>query len=165
MTLLHPTRIFRDQFTRPANIGIGRRVPSLLQSLWVITAAAVGLALWVNNVSTIAVGALLTATSIMTGLTFTMAMRFWERRVDARSDPDIMFDLKRVDLLDAMSTHLLWTVIAGILCTAWLAGAALVSGTSVADWASGIAGGLFSYQLMLVLHGLVKLYSAATELT
>lgn len=165
MTLLHPSRILRDQFTRPRDGKSGRRAPSWLQGLWILLATGVGFSLWLGDVATVAVGALLTATSIMTGLTFTMAMRFWERRVDARSDPDIMFDLQRVNLLDAMSTHLLWTVVAGILSTAWLAGAALVSGSSVAPWASGIAGGLFAYQLMLVLHGLVKLYSAATELT
>lgn len=130
-----------------------------------ILAVMAGVIIWLLGIETTALGALLTATSIMTGLTFTMAMRFWERSIDARSDPDVVFNTERLNTLDSMRTTLLWTVLAGLISTAWLAGAALVIGSNFsAAWVSGVSAAFVTYQLSYVLRSLLALYAASYTL-
>jgi hypothetical protein len=124
-----------------------------------VIGAGAGVLVWLLGIETRAAGVLLTATSIMTGLTFTMAMRFWERSLDARSNPDFVFDNERKQVLDSMRTLLLWTVLAGILSTGWLAALALVLGDhAAAAWSTGVSAGLVAYLLLNVLRSLLSLY-------
>lgn len=133
--------------------------------LCILFAVAAGVTVWLLAIETTALGALLTATSIMTGLTFTMAMRFWERSIDARSNPDLVFNTERLDTLDSMRTTLLWTVLAGLISTTWLAGAALSIGSNLsAAWVSGVSAALVAYQLAYVFRSLISLYAASYSL-
>ena len=140
----------------------GRRAGSILLALLPIAlAAGVAIAVIMLGISSTGIGALLTATSIMTGLTFTMALRFWERSLDARSNEDMMYENKRF-ILDHMRTLLLWTVVSGVISSGWLAAVALIAGKDPATpWASGVAAALVSYQLFYVFRSLVSLYSAS----
>ena len=163
MTSLSSTEILRGQFTHA-------RMPFSLKNIrWgeiglFGLSLGIGAVLYFLNVSTIAVGAVLTATSIITGLTFTMAMRFWERRIEINSAPQTAGYLQRKELIELLGTHLIWTVFVGVLSTAWAAFAALVSGEDLAVWATAVCATLLSYQLLMVAESLLKLYTSSIEL-
>jgi branched-subunit amino acid transport protein AzlD len=162
MTVLNPAEIFRGQFTKSRPVTFGSiRWPEIALFLLSLLPGALMLLL---NVSTIAVGAVLTATSIITGLTFTMAMRFWERRIDISAAAQTAGYLKRKALVDELGTHLIWTVLVGVASTAWAAFSALVSGSSLAPWATAVCAALLSYQLLMVAEALLKLYTSSIEL-
>ncbi|ANP73540.1 hypothetical protein [Cryobacterium arcticum] len=165
MNQITPLQVVRDHLAlspqfkneRPRKLGVF--------IVLVFIATAVAATVWLLGIETDAMGSLLTATSIMTGLVFTMAMRFWERSLDARSDPDLIFDEKRRNTLDDMKTLLLWTVFAGIVSTAFLAGVAINVGAAKASaWTTGVAAGLISYQLLYVSRALLSLYSSSYTL-
>jgi hypothetical protein len=165
MSQITPLQILRDHMSLEP--GGEDRLPgqAALAALSVLVAlVAAGLVIHFHVRST-GLGALLTATSIMTGLSFSMALRFWEKSIDARSDPNIIFDDERRNVLDTMRTLLLWTVLSGVVSSAWLAGVVLVAGSDPATtWASAVGAGAVSYQLTYVLRSLVALYSAAYTL-
>lgn len=162
MTVLNPTEIFRGQFTRTRAVSF-RTIRWAEIGLFGL-ALLVGTAIFLLDVSTIAVGAVLTATSIITGLTFTMAMRFWERKIDISSAPQTAGYLQRKELVDELGTHLIWTVLVGVVSTAWTAFGALVSGESLAVWATAVCATFLSYQLLMVAEALLKLYTSSIEL-
>ena len=158
MSQITSLQIVRDHLSITPNAP-KRAVNVALEASIVLVAATAGVVVWLLGIETRAAGVLLTATSIMTGLTFTMAMRFWERCLDARSNPDLIIDEERKQVLDSMRTILLWTVLAGILSTAWLAGLALVLGDrAAAAWSTGLSAALVAYQLLYVLRSLISLY-------
>lgn len=163
MTILNPAEIVRGQFTHDRSRTWFRSLRWYQVGL-VLAATAVGVAVWMAGINTVAVGPLLTATSIITGLTFTMAMRFWERRIEINSAPLTAGYLQRKELIESLGTHLIWTVLVGVVTTAWTAFSALVSGASLAAWATGICAGLLGYQLILVAESLLKLYTSSIEL-
>jgi hypothetical protein len=162
MTVLNPTEIFRGQFVRTRTVSLAtlRWAEIGLFSLSLLAGAAI----FFLNVSTIAVGAVLTATSIITGLTFTMAMKFWEKRIDISSAPQTAGYLQRKEIVDELGTHLIWTVLVGVMSTTWAAFGALVSGQSLAVWATAICATLLAYQLLMVAESLLKLYTSSIEL-
>jgi hypothetical protein len=165
MSQITSLQVVRDHLAlTPGNES--RRSPSLWIEAGILSLSAlVGVVVWLMGIETDAIGGLLTATSIMTGLTFTMAMRFWERSIDARSNPDLIFDEERKAVLDNMRTLLLWTVLAGMVSTTWLAGLAIFVGSgAVSAWATGIAAGLVAYLLLYVLRSLLELYWASYTL-
>jgi hypothetical protein len=158
-------QLVRDHLANTPALAPKRRALIAAALACALGAALVGIIVGQLGVRTNAIGALLTATSIMTGLTFTMALRFWERSIDARSNPDLIFDTERKAVLDTMRTLLLWTVLAGILSTTWLSGLAIFVGTGAAEpYATGIAAGLIAYQLIYVLRSLLSLYWASYTL-
>lgn len=165
MSQITSLQVVRDHLSPRAGDARKRRNSIGIAAAMLVGAVAAGVAVWQLGVETNAIGGLLTATSIMTGLTFTMAMRFWERSIDARSDPNLIFDEERKAVLDGMRTLLLWTVLAGILSTSWLAALAIFVGTGTAcAWATGIAAGAVTYQLLYVLRSLLSLYWASYTL-
>lgn len=165
MSQITPTQVVRDHLSLDSDEP-GEKARSVVVFLaGVVLAAAVGVVVWLLGVETNANGALLTATSIMTGLVFTMTMRFWERSIDARSDPDLLFDAPRRTTIDTMRTMLLWTVFAGVLSTAWFVGIALFFGTEKTPaWPTGVSAALVTYQLFYVVRALLALYSASYTL-
>lgn len=165
MNQITPTQVVRDHLALDSDVAGETRRNVFGFVVGLMLAAGVGVAVWLSCLTTDANGALLAATSIMTGLVFTMAMRFWERSLDARADPDLLFDAPRRNVLDTMRTTLLWTVFAGITSTAWFAALALVYGTATSPaWVTGISAGLVTYQLFYVVRALLALYSASYTL-
>lgn len=162
MTALSPTEIFRGQFTKSRPLH-WKYVRWLEVGLFAV-ALVPGFLLFFLGVKTIAIGAILTATSIITGLTFTMAMRFWERRIDISSAKQTTGFLERKSLIDEMGTHLIWTVLVGVASTAWAAFSAIVSGEYIEAWATAICATLLTYQLVMVAEALLKLYTSSIEL-
>lgn len=57
---------------------------------------------------------LLTATSILTGFTFSMAVVFWNKSIDTRRDPRWMSDGDALEVIDRIRTHLVFTVFMGV---------------------------------------------------
>jgi hypothetical protein len=164
MTILSPTELLRGQFTVDRS-AVWFRSLRWVEFLWIALAAAVGFVIFFLGVNTVAAGPVLTATSIITGLTFTMAMRFWERRIEVASAERTTGYTERRRLIERVGTQLIWTVLIGVLSTTWTAFAALVSGESLASWATGISAGLLAYQLFLVAKSLLTLYNSSIELT
>jgi hypothetical protein len=170
VTLAPAHQLLVDQFTeQPA--GRGHRKFRRAQALLLLPALIVALLVVALHVEVSAVAPLLTATSIMTGLTFTMALRFWERSVDARRDPFLATDGERLALLDDMRTHLVWTVLVGVISTAWLALMVLFADTAPPKWLSvgptlGAVGAsaLVIYLVTLVGGVLVQFYTAGYAL-
>jgi hypothetical protein len=114
---------------------------------------------------TLSIGPLLTATSILTGLTFTLALRFWERSVDARRDPLQARDGKRLTLLDRMKSHLVWTVIIGVLSTLILTLSALFVDPACVPTSVGVVTSFaVVYQISLVAGALLEFYRASYDL-
>lgn len=164
MTILNPGEILRAQFTYDQESKSLRSV-RWVEFAWVGIATGVGVLIALLGIATVAAGAVLTATSIITGLTFTMAMRFWERRIEIASAPQTAGYLARRRLIENMGRQLIWTVLAGVVSTVWTAFAAIVSGESVAPWATGVCAGLLAYQLILVAKSLLHLYTSSIELS
>lgn len=166
-----PQQLLRDQFSSLDQPSGGLRRPRWLQISLTLPGLLMGLGLLVGGVDSIAVPALLTATSILTGLTFTMALKFWERSIDARSDPFLATDGPRLTLLDNMRTHLVWTVLVGVASTMWLVVMALLGEVAPPSWfelapyvGCAGAGALVIYQVTLVGGALVQFYEASYSL-
>lgn len=166
-------QLFTEQFSWavPETYGSQRR-PRRLQWALLAVPVASGLAVGLVGVTSAPIAALLTATSILTGLTFTMALRMWERSIDARRDPFVATDGPRLELLDTMRTHLVFTVVIGVVATGWLALFALFSETPPPAWLASwgnrvgivVAAGLVTYQIALVGGALLQFYRASFDL-
>ena len=129
-----------------------------------VPAVVYGIVVWLTHSHLTGFPALLTATSILTGLIFTMALRFWERSIDARVDPVLAVNGNMLRLLDNLRTHLVWTVFIGVLSTAWLASLAIFVVQAAPLWASAVATALFIYQVTLVAGSLLQFYEASYSL-
>lgn len=164
MTALRVTEVFRGQFQK-SRTGKGWRNVRYLQILIILIALGLGVLNYHFGISTKNFGDLLTATSIITGLTFAMAMTFWERRVALGREPQTTGYEERSKIIVSVSIHLIWTVMVGVVCTACLGYAALVSDTELGVPLTSISASLLSYQLMLVAEALVKLYNSSIELS
>jgi len=165
MSQITPSQILRDHLALSEEAKADRPRKLGLFILFISIALIVGSFVLLMGAKTNAIGVLLTATSIMTGLIFTMAMRFWERSLDARSDPDLLFDTARRTTIDDMRTLLLWTVFAGILSTAYLSALVIFIGTGTAnEYGTAVAAGLITYQLLYVGRALLSLYSSSYTL-
>jgi hypothetical protein len=168
MTGTAPHQLLLDQFTQVDPYQGSTRKLRLFQLLLLLPALVVATVAAISGVRTIALAPLLTATSILTGLTFTMALRFWERSVDARRDPFLATDGPRLTLLDDLRAHLTWTVLIGVIGTGWLVIMALFNTVTPPSWSAwlpsfGVVGASFlvAYQLTLVAGALRVFYAAA----
>lgn len=109
-------------------------------------------------------GAVLSATSILTGFTFAMALHMWKSSLDARRDDRYAFDPLALETLDGMRTRLIWTVGVGVTSSAWFAGMWLFSIAVPARWALAAGVFLFAYQVTLVVGALANFYKASLTL-
>ncbi len=161
MSLVSPLQLPRDVFAR----GPHGTHPNWLHVLLPLPALGAVGAVVLLRPSAFPVAAMLTATSILTGLTFTMALRFWEKSIDARRDPNIASDGARLDLLDRMRAHLVWTVLIGVISTFVLALVAIFASPAdvpVPIFASATF--LVVYQISLVGGALIEFYRASYDL-
>lgn len=118
-------------------------------------------------------GPLLTATSILTGFTFSMAVVFWNKTIDARRDPRFSTSGAALNEIDGMRTHLIFTVgigVATVLTTTLYlifgsldpdAGSLLAG---VAAVGSAVAAGLVVYLITLVVASLYRFNRAVYTL-
>lgn len=164
MTALRITEVFRGQFQK-TRAGKGWKNVRYFQVVLILISLGLGILTYCFNIATKNIGDLLTASSIITGLTFAMAMMFWERRVAHGMEAQTTGYEDRNQIIVSVSIHLIWTVMVGVICTACLAYAALVSDSEVWVILTSISAALLSYQFMLVAEALVKLYNSAIELS
>jgi hypothetical protein len=155
--LSSPLLIPRDQFTEP---GAGRRMPRLriAQLLLMLPAVVVGGFSAGVGIHLSSPAGLLTATSILTGITFSMATTFWTKSIEARRRPDQALNSRVLDELDTTRTHLIWTVAVGVTATALLALISVFwpSGAPIA--VSAVAAALIIYMLTMVGMALHRFY-------
>lgn len=167
MSTMISGNLLRDQFrTRPSNSGApGRstfRPAAFLQFL--PAAAGATAVVVVKAYPQGGPSAVLTATSILTGFTFAMAMQMWKSSLDARRDERYAFDPIVLSTLDEMRTRLVWAVAVGVGSSVWLAGLWLFTVDQPARWALAIGTFLFVYQVTLVVDALRTFHAAAITL-
>jgi len=154
--------LVRDQFTQIAKSPFGTYSDPAWSELALVATATIPAALvFVFSVKIPVLSGLLTATSILTGLTFTMALRFWERSIDARTNAGTLADGPRLQVLDKMRAHLVWTVLVGVAGTAFLALGVIFTATTPSVWLSAVAAFLVIYQVLLVGGALLRFYELA----
>ncbi|MCM0619824.1 hypothetical protein [Nocardioides bruguierae] len=103
------------------------------------------------EVQLVAAAPLLTATSILTGLTFSMTTTLWSRNIDARRDPDIALHAEKLSMLDGMLNHLIEAVMAGMAATAALVVTIIFWGSDVPPLVSAIDAFLLIHLLCHVI--------------
>ncbi|MBW3084882.1 hypothetical protein KEM60_01071 [Austwickia sp. TVS 96-490-7B] len=161
-------RVPIDQFTTLQPNGHDRNV-RWWQVAAIIPAFVAGAVLWFCNVSLGAsLGSLLTATSILTGFTFSMAVVFWNKSIDARKDPKWSGQNYTLELIDETRTHLIYTVQVGVFAVTAIVSEMMfgsIRGTDWVIWALGwlpvVAGALVIYMITLVMRAL-KLFNQAS---
>lgn len=155
MSLISPTRVLHDQFIQQSRV-------KKVEFVWMLPAALVsGFALG-RGVELQSAALLLTATSILTGLTFSMTTTFWSKNIDARRDPQRALDALTLNVLDRNLTHLLWTVSVGVTATGVLAVTAVFTGTMGApSWVTAICAFFIVYLVTLVGVALHRFTEAA----
>ena len=159
MSPLGPRLLLRDQFGTSRNLE-GSPWSRVVWSEVVLAglAAVPAVAVVTLAAQVVAVAGLLTATSILTGLTYTMALRFWERSIDARSDPIYLADGQRLYVIDKMRAHLVWTVLVGVVATGYLGLAVIFVSGAAPVWSSAVMTFLVLYQVILVGGALLRFY-------
>lgn len=163
MTLLDSYQVVVDQFSDRRDQDHGRKARWPQVAMLLPAAVIAGIA-WLVQARIGNVAPLLTATSILTGFTFTMAVKFWDRSISARSNPAEALDGKLIKSLDHARTHLIWTVAVGVAATAVLALVAIFVHWSAPLWVTPIVAFLVMYQLTLVIGALVQFYEASYTL-
>ena len=157
-------RILRDQFYSEAPVEIERPGLRRLQFLWLAMAILVGGASFFLGPVQNGMSSVLAANAIFTALSVTMAMFFWPRAVNLKSDADLMSSPLRWYIY-RLTTQLFWTVVVGIVAT----GLALIhlagSGRSLCGCGLGhallaVCIGLTVYQVLLIAESAFVLYGA-----
>lgn len=155
MSLISPTRVLHDQF-------IEQRRVKKLEFVWLLPAVLVSGFTFGRGIELQNAALMLTATSILTGLTFSMSTTFWGKAIDARHDPKRALDPLVLDVLDRNLNHLLWTVGVGVLATGVLAVTALFSGVGgVPPLVTAVVALLVVYLVTLVGVALQRFAEAA----
>lgn len=161
---MSPLRIAADQF-RPEEPISGRRQADPRALAFTIPALVVAIIVVAKQTHLTAAPVLLTSTSILTGLTFTMTTTFWSRSLDARKDPATATRAVILQTLDDARHHLLWTVLVGLATTGVLALTALfASEKGAVVWASALCAALVIYLLTLVGVAVQRFAEAAMTL-
>jgi phosphoglycerol transferase MdoB-like AlkP superfamily enzyme len=163
-SLTSPMWLLRDQFLTEDLPGHRHLRGFALAHL--VPAALVAGLLYARDVQMTNADWLLAATSILTGLTFSMTTTFWSKSIDARSDPTKALNAQVLTILDENLTHLQWTVLVGVVSTATLALTSLLADpvTGAATWATTLCGGLVIYLITLVGVALHRFSEAAVIL-
>jgi len=135
-----------------------------LQFVYLLPALVTGLAVGYFDTKLSNAALLLTSTSILTGLTFSMSATFWSRSIDARRDPQSAGEARVLSLLDETRNHLIWTVMVGIISTGALSLVAIFSAGVAPVWVSAVCSFLVIYMITLVAGALQKFAEAALTL-
>lgn len=161
MSLISPLHLAQEQFLRQSDAG--RRRLRIAQIVYLLPAIVVVAVVVVVGTRMLNAGWLLTATSILTGLTFSMTTTFWGKSIDARRSPQWATNSQILETIDENKYHLMWTVLVGVLSTASLALTSVfanpTSGAPV--WATALCAGLFIYLLTLVVGAIQRFAEAA----
>lgn len=162
MTAVSILQVARDNFSRKPDtegvIGLLR-----LQVSAIASSVAVGVIVWLTGGTLPPSDALLTATAILTGITFTMALRFSERSIDSRRDPFTSIDGAALNFIDNMRSLLVWITGVGVCSTLVLALTTLYS-QPIYPVVVFVAVALFVYTLLLVMASLYLLHVSTYQL-
>lgn len=161
-----PLRIPIDQFTKELPNGSDRILRP--GQVWLaVPGLVVGLTAGILHTSMSAISTpVLTVTSILTGFTFSMAVVFWNKSIEARRDPAWAVRNEALDLIDSTRTHLIYTVIIGVINVLIALITTILNATPSPAWmplsvasigqevAVGLTTGLSIYLVCLVAQGL-----------
>lgn len=161
-----PLRVPVDQFSDAPTHSGGRRRVRWGQVALLAPGLAVALLAGTAGVRLgLVAGALLTATSILTGFTFSMAVVFWNKTIDARRDPRFSTSADALNEIDTMRVHLIYTVGVGVATVLITTLYLLFSGldprpgdflNAVAAAGTSVAAGLVVYLITLVVASLYR---------
>jgi hypothetical protein len=155
--------ILKEQFYSKAPATIARPGISILQIIWLLLAGLFGVGYGLFATDADAGASILAANAVFTALSITMAMFFWPRAINIKSDAEF-------NLLDErhhvyrLTTQLFWTVLVGIVATG-LAVVQLVLPSGgvwdvVGTVTSAASVGLTVYQVLLLGQSVFRLYAA-----
>lgn len=165
MSLVSPQQILHDVFLEdhPRRRRPALRWPSIA---YLVLPLAAGVGGYVFGLATSAGGTILAALAILTGITFAMAVSFWDRSIDARHDPFSATNAERLTVIDHMKSHLIYTVFVGVVATgALLVVALFVEPTmELPPLLDGALAFLSVYEVVLVGAALIEFYRASYEL-
>lgn len=161
-------QIVKDQFYSEAPPSIAREGIARLQIFWLAIALAVGVLYGIFGSKNDVGASVLAANAVFTALSITMAMFFWPRAINIKSDAEFALQDERWHVY-RLTTQLFWTVLVGIVATG-LAVVQLVipvdpdAANPPVDLASGIVQavsvGLTVYQVLLLGQSVFRLYAA-----
>lgn len=164
MSLVSPHQLLRDVFIESPRGPKRRWRKSALA--YIVPALLAGAAGWRFGIESTSPEAILAALAILTGVTFAMAVTFWDRSVQARSDPNMATNAIRLRVIDHMKGHLIYTVVIGVLATGILMVVTLFLEASLPlpSWLAAIVAGTSIYEVTLVGAALVEFYRASYDL-
>lgn len=156
-------QIVKEQFFSMAPPSIARPGLARLQLVWVLVSALLAVAYALVASDADAGASILAANAVFTALSITMAMFFWPRAINIKSDPEFAAKDQRWHVY-RLTTQLFWTVLVGIVATG-LAVVQLVvpSGNpweTLSTITSSISVGLTVYQVLLLGQSVFRLYAA-----
>lgn len=161
-------QIVKDQFFSEAPPSVAREGVARIQLIWLFIGVVVGFAYGIFGAKTDVGASVLAANAVFTALSITMAMFFWPRAINIKSDKDFALQDERWHVY-RLTTQLFWTVLVGIVATG-LAVVRLVipvdpdHANPPVDVASSlvqaISIGLTIYQVLLLGQSVFRLYAA-----
>lgn len=125
--MISPLHLAQEQFLSRDDRGHGRKL-RWSELLWCLPAVVAAFTVVHCGTRMTTASGLLTATSILTGLTFSMTTTFWSRSVDARRDPNYATNGPVLNTLDRSRDHLMWTVFVGVVAAGALAMTSIFAG-------------------------------------
>jgi hypothetical protein len=162
-------QIVRDQFFSKAPKSIAREGLSYVQFVWLLTSVLVGAAYGFFGSASDAGASVLAANAVFTALSVTMAMFFWPRAINLKSDRDFAAKDERWHVY-RLTTQLFWTVLVGIastgLAVVQLAIPIVISKDGLETQSlfglivQAVSVGLTIYQVLLLGQSVFRLYSA-----
>ncbi|MDQ1110693.1 hypothetical protein QE418_000141 [Microbacterium testaceum] len=163
-------QIVREQFYSEAPPSIARPGVARIQVFWLALGLIVAVAYALADVSGDPGASILAANAVFTALSITMAMFFWPRAINIKSDSEFAARDERWHVY-RLTTQLFWTVLVGIAATG-LAVVQLVIPDRIEFWfgtvelavtstvVQSISVGLTVYQVLLLGQSVFRLYAA-----
>jgi len=163
-------QIVREQFYSKAPPSIARPGLALIQVVWLVLGLVVSVAYALADVSGDPGASILAANAVFTALSITMAMFFWPRAINIKSDAEFAARDERWHVY-RLTTQLFWTVLVGITATG-LAVVQLVIPDKIELWSGAldlstvsvvvqaVSVGLTVYQVLLLGQSVFRLYAA-----
>jgi hypothetical protein len=163
-------RIVQDQFYSTETLpGIARKGLAWVQLAWLFVALLVGAAYAVLGSSPDVGASVLAANAVFTALSVTMAMFFWPRAINLKSDKAFSASIERWHVY-RLTTQLFWTVLVGVASTGLAVvqlviptvqnGHGMVELTFLGVGVEAVSVAMTVYQVLLLGQSVFRLYAA-----
>lgn len=154
-------QIVWEQFYSKAPPTIAREGFAIIQFVWLAVATSVGILYGLYGTSEDVGAAVLAANAVFTALSVTMAMFFWPRAINIKSDEKFSTKDERWHVY-RLTTQLFWTVLVGIVATGLAVVQLVIPSDLQFAWTviQAVSVGLTVYQVLLLGQSVSRLYAA-----